>query len=265
MLPIVRDGAVAASLRGDAEAALRSALALGGRVIAPEDVPPMLGDREELAACLEVDCAAALARAIDATSVVVAAVWPGPAGSAPTLAISFVDRDGTVREADGPLDPARIEASVTAVLARASRTALGARAVEWTSTPPGARIVADGTDVGVTPFSGAVPRAAHELRVQLRGYQDAVVDVADLPRDGRMHTILLPRERATARSPVPWVLGGVGLAGVAAFTGALATTGCDERAGGRCVAETELSGAGIAYGAVGAALLVTSIVWWLAD
>ncbi|RLB46876.1 MAG: hypothetical protein DRJ42_26695 [Deltaproteobacteria bacterium] len=88
--------------------------------------------------------------------------------------MTLVEASGAMHEADAEIGTAGVtQAATTALVAAARRMNLGAGVeLRVRSTPDGALVVVDGTDVGVTPFVGVFEAGDHQVEVRLRGEED---------------------------------------------------------------------------------------------
>lgn len=178
VLPVERDARVPSHERSAAFSAVRSARVLGPNAdftpvgILDENLP---AEHRDLAICLEVDCAAHLAAAANLDLVIVIAVWPPEADSLGSVGVSLVEASGEIYEADAEIDSAGVAQAATAALVAATRKRNlgGGVELEVTSTPEGALVIVDGTEAGVTPFSGIFEAGDHHVVVRLRGEEEA--------------------------------------------------------------------------------------------
>jgi hypothetical protein len=229
-------------------------------------------DQHALVECLDVDCAAQLARAANLDTVIVVAVWPGDDGRAETVAVTLVEASGTVHEADAPVGEAGVsQAATTAVVAAARRRNMGTGIeLRVNSEPEGALVLVDGTEAGVTPFVGAYEAGAHEVEVRLHGEsetRDVVleagggavdVEVALGGGDGITDPYPEAQPRSLASILIPAGLLVSGLASFGAVIGGLAPgTSCDAMACSR-----PNDGAIIGWSIAGGLLLAASVVLW---
>ncbi len=289
VLPVERDSNVSQAERLDAFQAVRGARVLGaGAIFEPVgEIEQRLGEQADLARCVEVDCAARLADAAHLDAVIVLAVWPGHDGRAANVAVSIVEPDGSIREADADVgDEGAASAATRALVAAARRRQIG-EGVELrvTSVPDGALVRVDGTDVGVTPYLGAYERGAHVVEVSLHGRTERRdVELADDPQEvsvtlegaasdgahgssnGAGHDAA---DAPTDPSPLNFILGGLlAAAGIIALTPPIVTLGqngeCTRLApDGFCEQEAHfgavsgvLLGVGLAALAAGAVVLI---------
>lgn len=278
VLPVERDARVLGHERSAAFAAVRSARVLGPgaefRPVGPleDDLPP---DQRDLALCLEVDCAARLAREAGLDLVIVVAVWPAEADSAGSVAVTLVDASGTLYEADCEIGAAGVaEAATTALVAATRQRNLGqGTELRVTSAPRGALVVVDGTEVGITPFVAAFPPGDHRVEVRLRGEatgQDVTLGDDPVSIDlvlgalspGGPDTEGGIESSRRRTSPWNWIVGGAlvvagGLTLIAPLTTAARDGECvTEAAGGLCVERASFGGASIALLVVGASAVV---------
>ncbi len=178
VLPVERDSRVDSSERMAAFTAVQSARVLGPSAQF-EPVGALmhrLPDGEEaLADCLEVDCAARLARESGIDAVLVVAVWPGDDGRAASVAVTLVEPTGETHEADADVGDAGVASAATnAVVAAARRRTMGGGVeLRVGSEPEGALVMLDGTEVGVTPFVGTFEAGQHEVEVRLHGRSES--------------------------------------------------------------------------------------------
>jgi hypothetical protein len=144
----------------------------------------MASEFRSLTACTEVDCAARLADAAGLDAVLVIAVWPGENGRATTVGVTIVSPAGEIHEADAQVGEEGVAQAATQALVSAVRQQSRGDGVELrvASRPEGALVLVDGTEVGVTPYSGAFQRGAHSVEVRLRGMtQRREVDLEEHP------------------------------------------------------------------------------------
>ncbi|MBW2462845.1 MAG: PEGA domain-containing protein [Deltaproteobacteria bacterium] len=196
VLPVERDSRVPAHERSAAFSAVRSARVLGPQAefvpVGPlDEVLPT--EERALSQCLEVDCAARLARGAGLDLVIVVAVWPPEGDNAGSVAVTLVEASGAMHEADAEIGSAGVsQAATTALVAAARRMSLGDGVeLRVRSTPDGALVVVDGTDVGVTPFVGVFEAGDHRVEVRLHGEED-VRDVTLVDDAVTMEVVLGP-------------------------------------------------------------------------
>jgi hypothetical protein len=275
VLPVERDSRVAASERMAAFSAVQSS-----RVLGPSAQFEPVGQlvhrlpegQEALADCLEVDCAARLAREAGIDAVLVVAVWPGDDGRAMSVAVTLVEPGGATHEADADVGEAGVASAATnAVVAAARRRTLG-DGVELRvgSEPEGALVLVDGTEVGVTPYVGAFEAGDHEVEVRLHGEsevrdvvleEDAVeVDVSLGDAGGGGHTEpypeAQPRSLGSILVPAGLVAGGL-TAGIVAIASVAPGTSCD---GATCTRPA--TGAVVGWSVAAVVLLAAGVVTW---
>jgi hypothetical protein len=279
VLPVERDARVSASERMAAFSAVQSA-----RVLGPSAQFEPVGHlvhrlpegQEALADCLEVDCAARLAREAGIDAVLVVAVWPADDGRATSVAVTLVEPGGATHEADADVGEAGVSSAATnAVVAAARQRTLGDGVeLRVQSAPEGALVLVDGTEVGVTPYVGAYEAGDHEVEVRLHGEsevrqvvldEDAVeVEVSLGGGDGNGHTDPYPetqsRSLVSILIPAGLVAGGLG-AGIVAIASVAPGTSCE---GATCTRPA--TGAVIGW-SIAATLLVASgvVAWFVLD
>lgn len=279
VLPVERDARVEASERMAAFSAVQSARVLGPSArfeAVGQLVHRLPDDQHELANCLEVDCAARLARGAGLDAVLVVAVWPNEDGRAASVAVTLVQPDGVIHEADAEVgDGGVAQAATSAVVAAARRRNMGDGVeLRVNSAPEGALVLVDGTEVGVTPYLGAHEAGEHALEVRLHGAsesRDVVLEEDPVEINVALSVVgggetPAPNDDGTGRSfgsmLIPIGLAVLGVAGiVASVAGAAQETICERGgAAGSCTRGNE--GAVLAWGIGGAALIVTAAILW---
>jgi len=277
VLPVERDARVEPSERMAAFSAVQSSRVLGpsAEFVAVGELSHRLPDEHlELTNCLEVDCAASLARESGLDAVLVVAVWPGEGRRAESVAVTLVEPNGTTHEADAEVGEAGVaQAATMAVVAAARQRTLG-DGVELRvgSEPEGALVLVDGTEVGVTPYVGVYEAGEHEVEVRLHG-ESETRDV-ELEDDAVELEVMLgegddgaaSRDGSSGRSlvsmliPAGFLVGALG-AGAVAIGGAAFGSSCEGVDPGTTCSRSN-AGAIVAWTVTAVALLGTAVVLW---
>ncbi len=217
VLPVERDARVPEEERRAAGDAVRESGALGPSN-APVSAEALAERAGELASCTEVDCAARLAARAGLDLAVVVAVWPGSGEADRTVAVSLVEPNGLVYEADRPAG-GDLRAAAVAAFVEATNELRRGGGVELRvrSVPEGALVRVDGVEVGVTPHRGSYPPGTVEVEVSLRGERerrevalesepvaiDVELDVAGAPEEPPVGG-----DGGGGRSLADWLVGG---------------------------------------------------------
>jgi len=171
VLPVVRDAQAPEAQRRAAGEAVASSGALGpgASVVTMEQLIERLPTvARHLADCVEVECGAHLARSALLDFVAVVAVWPAADGG--TVSVTLVGPDGTIHEADAPVTASVEQAATTALVTALRLRELGDGVLlRVRCEPPGALVLVDGAEAGVTPYTGAHAAGTHQVEVRLHG------------------------------------------------------------------------------------------------
>lgn len=287
--------AVLLSARGDeglpaqkaaAHAELREALsAQGVRVIEQAEAASEMDAQQ--ARCDSVDCAPELLRAANAEIAAAIAVWSDSSRDGQqTVFVTLVDRNGA-------RFPGKAEVQDDDVALATRDALLDARSLQllgpgpWlrvTSTVDGAQVLLDGELVGSVPYRAPVTPGRHTLEVRSDGYRPHVQTVDIPPNAARQMDVeaeLSARERVAVEAEAtypegavdspsiagPLILGVAGLGVLGVDIALVLSSGCQKRhESGTCLEPRDINtGAAIAWGAAGTAMIAGAILWYVLD
>lgn len=142
------------------------------------------------------------------------------------------------------------------------------------SDPPGATVMLDGTEIGVTPIEIPASSGAHALRISHRGHidQTRTIDLVDGVTESVAVTLVAAKTTGPERRPVRWALGwaagGTGALGTIVGTALIGIngrpirskcTGSNVDADGTCRWNHSTMVPGVVIGTLGVGLLATGV------
>lgn len=276
VLPLEVDGELPDKWRGEAETRMRAGFERSSVTVVEADPGGAVG-------CRDRACIRGLADA--ATHVVrpQLRVAPGERDYSFAIDVSSTRTGEVVATVEGECDlcgfeevGALIEAKAAAAASSIERLRAAVAMVEITSSPPGAMLEVDGTQMGTTPTAIELTPGTHRVRVVKPGFRAQTIEVEAI--EGLRKTIELPlvaevadtsardhrRQRALFVSGA--VLMGLGVGGLGAGAALIAIDGrpnrrdCQADVAGNCRFLYGTMSGGIAAVAAGAAGTVVGIV-----